>query len=349
VNPGTLARLRALGVAGEIDARGLRVGGMLVTSARFAVEGRYPPGVCGRAIVRRDLDWILLRHASEAGCAFDPQVRVAGAAVEDGRVVGVRIAGALEHRLAARVTIAADGRRSAVAFGLGLARHPARPRRWAIGAYIDAPAHQFTNPPLLGEMHVRRGCYIGVAPVGHGLANVCLVKPSRPADADLHDPAALLQRTLRSDPHLRERFADARLATTPVVLGPLAVDAAAAVPDGLLLAGDAAGFVDPMTGDGLRFAIRGAELAAEAALEALAHGWPGVQARLAERRRREFAAKQRFNRGIRGLVGSSALVAAAAVGARLAPLVLRRAIAYAGDCDIARGAPAGDAEDAEGL
>jgi hypothetical protein len=38
------------------------------------------------------------------------------------------------------------------------------------------------------------------------------------------------------------------------------------IPEGLLVAGDAAGFVDPMTGDGLRFAVRGGELVADAAL-----------------------------------------------------------------------------------
>ena len=36
----------------------------------------------------------------------------------------------------------------------------------------------------LGEMHVRAGRYIGVAPIPGGLANVCLVRPSGPADGD---------------------------------------------------------------------------------------------------------------------------------------------------------------------
>ena len=53
------------------------------------------------------------------------------------------------------------------------------------------------------------------------------------------------------------------------MLGPLAVDVPVAGMGGLLLAGDAAGFVDPMTSDGLRFAIRGAELAAEVARQCL--------------------------------------------------------------------------------
>lgn len=347
VNPGTLARLRALDAAREIDARGLRVDGMVVTSERFAVEGRYPGALCGRAIVRRDLDAILLQQAIGAGCQFEAGVRIAGAAVQDGRVVGVRIAGALERLLPARVTIAADGRRSAIAFGLGLARHPVRPRRWALGAYFtgvrgpanakagESPTQQGAQPPILGEMHVRRHCYIGVAPVGPDLTNVCLVKPSRPADADLHDPAGLISQIVRSDPWLGHRFADARLVTPPVLLGPLAVDTSSDVPEGLLLAGDAAGFVDPMTGDGLQFAVRGAELAAAAALEALTAGWTGVHARLAARRREEFTAKERFNRAIRALVDRPALVGAAAVGARAAPAILRQMIARAGDCDLA--------------
>src|SRR5439155_12108605 len=105
---------------------------------------------------------------------------------------------------------------------------------------------------------------------------------------------------------LRDRFAGARLAAPPAVLGPLAVDvdaAAAAIP-GLLLAGDAAGFIDPMTGDGLRFAVHGGELAAAAALHALEHGWTGVHAELDADRRRAFAGKWRFNRALRALVAS---------------------------------------------
>ena len=119
-----------------------------------------------------------------------------------------------------------------------------------------------------------------------------------------------------------------------MVLGPLAVDTQPSAIDGLLLAGDAAGFIDPMTGDGLRFAIRGGELAAAAALSALAHGWTGVHARLAAQRRREFGGKFRFNRTLRALVASPRSVAAAALGARLAPSVLRAIIARAGDCDL---------------
>ena len=361
VNPGALARLERLGVAGDVVARGLRVDGMVVTGeGGVAVDGRYPAGVYGRAIVRRELDWLLVEAAMAAGCQFEPGVHVRGAAIVDeksGRAVrGVRVsARGGEAHIDAPITIAADGRRSTIGFGLGFARHPARPRRWAVGAYYDnfktgvghpsdprtgdAGVGHLSDPTreagTLGEMHVRRGRYIGVAPIPGGLTNVCLVRPSRPGDAELRDPAALLARELQRDPLLCDRAADARLATAPVVLGPLAVDVDQdAAIAGLLVAGDAGGFIDPMTGDGLRFAVRGGELAAAAALRALAHGWHGIHAQLAAERRAEFSGKWRFNRALRALVASPRAVGAAAVGARVAPGVLARAIAHAGDCHV---------------
>lgn len=326
VNPGTVAILKRLRLAASLDTCGLPIEGMRVSGENgVVVEGHYPDGIHGRALLRRHFDWMLLQDAIASGAQFEPGVPVRSAVVSDGQVKGVALDRGCELR--ADVTIAADGRRSALAFGLGLAAHPARPRRWAMGTYFEEPMH----PSTLGEMHVRRDHYIGVAPVPGGLTNVCLVREWRTGDAPI-DPRAAIVDTLASDALLRERFSGARMATTPVVLGPLAVDVGGTPLDGLLLAGDAAGFIDPMTGDGLRFAIRGAELTAVAALDALAHGWDGVHARLAQARRREFSAKWRFNRTVRSLVASPSAVAIAAAGARFAPSVLRHAMVYAGDC-----------------
>ena len=119
------------------------------------------------------------------------------------------------------------------------------------------------------------------------------------------------------------------------VLGPLAVDARAAGCAGMLLAGDAAGFVDPMTGDGLRFAIRGGELAARAALAEMETGQPAY-ARLHDWRRREFAGKWRLNRALRALVGSPHSLSCAAVVARAWPAPVEHLVAVAGDIDLAR-------------
>ena len=188
----------------------------------------------------------------------------------------------------------------------------------------------------LGEMHVRQGRYVGIAPLPGGLVNVCLVKPWQASDATICRADELLRRELAEDPILRERFADARLVTTPVVLGPLAVDVSGPCIDGLLLAGDAAGFIDPMTGDGMRFAVRGGELAATRRSMRSHHGWDGVRVRIGQNRQREFRAKWRFNRALRALVASSRALHVAGAFARVAPSVFQQIVCRAGDCDLAR-------------
>jgi flavin-dependent dehydrogenase len=334
LNPGSLALLRRLGLAGGAEAIGVPVDGMLVTGeGGVSIQGRYPRGLHGLTLSRSDLDWSLLQASIRAGAQFEPGVGIRSAIVDAGRVVGaITGSNGSARRMPATVTIAADGRHSTLAFGLGLARHPPRPRRWAVGAYFE----NLHGTGAAGEMHIRRHRYIGISPLPHGLTNVCVVVPAGAADAGLRDPRRMLADALASDPALRDRSAGARQVTDAIVLGPLAVDvpSPASVPEGLLLAGDAGGFVDPMTGDGLRFAIRGGELAGLAALRVLEHGWSGVGQQLASTRDREFAGKWRFNRALRSLVGSAPLVRAAASGARLAPGIVRRLIAHAGDCGV---------------
>ncbi len=331
LNPGGVALLREAGLAGPIEAHGLPLEGMLVTGASgVCIRGMYGAGLVGRAWARSAFDMCLLEAAAKSGVDVRTAVRVQAPLLSaHGRVVGVRVRSqGREHPLAARWTIAADGRRSPLALALGLITHPARPRRWAIGTYAEG----VEGLGRVGEMHVRDRHYIGVAPAGEGLANLCVVTSSREG---MQDPAGRLWQALRSDPLLRPRCLQARQVAAVVTLGPLAVDAGAVGVPGLLLAGDAAGFVDPMTGDGLHIALRGGQLAAEAILHATVSDASVVE-RLRQQRRAAFGAKLRFNRVLRTLVGWPMGVRLGAAGATLAPAILRHVIATAGDALPAR-------------
>jgi flavin-dependent dehydrogenase len=332
LNPGSLGILDRLGLGDRVRAGALPISGMVVTGPRGAtVACDYPSGLAGAAIARRDLDSTLLDAAIAAGVDFLPAAPVRGAVIEDGtRVTGVRV-GSAGQRIAARVVIAADGRRSRLGFALGLTRLARAPRRWAFGAY-------FTGVEGLtprGEMHVRTDGYTGVAGLGGGVANVCVVRELAAGKSERIPSDQMIARALTRDPLLRERFAHARQESAVTALGPLAVEARAAGCPGLLLAGDAAGFVDPMTGDGLRFALRGGELAAEAALFELQTGIPAYN-RLADARRREFSGKWRVNRALRALVASPAGVRIAAAMSSCWGLPVQYLIGLAGDVALAR-------------
>jgi flavin-dependent dehydrogenase len=337
VNPGAMRLLERAGLRARVEAASRPLAGMLLTGhGGVHVRGTYGRGLFARALTRRVLDQLLVEAAVAAGAQFQDGVRVERAMVEEtgGRiavrgavltgVAGRGVAAGRRMRVPAQITIAADGRHSTLAFGLGLASHPPVPRRWAVGAYLDG----LEGLGDVGEMHVRGPHYIGVSPMGGGLANVCLVTPAREGFAD---PARLLEAHVAGDPLLGPRAARARRVTPPSILGPLATDARAAGLPGLLLAGDAAGFIDPITGDGLRFAMRGAELAADAALAALERADVDAAAELAAARARAFGTKYGVNRVLRRLIGTPRRVSALAIGARVAPGILRQMIRYAGD------------------
>ncbi len=356
LNPGSLAMLDGHGALGQdIRARSLSIRGMTVTGPGNAlVTADYPDDLRGAALMRRDLDSMLLDAAIAAGAEFSDGVAVRGPVVGPAafdsaqarkagpiHLRGVRVMTARgEEDWPARVVIAADGRHSTLAFALGLARYAAAPRRWAFGAYftdVDGVGRH-------GEMHIRPGGYVGVAPLPGGITNLCVVReldaggngPRRSAESSAHlNAEQTIATAIAGDEVLRARFARARRVSGITTLGPLAVEARDAGRPGLLLAGDAAGFIDPMTGDGLRFALRGGELAAEAALRELSSGEPAF-AYLRQARAREFAGKWRVNRVLRSLVASPRGVAvAASVAARWAAPV-RVLIGIAGDVHLAR-------------
>ena len=202
--------------------RGMRLGGPYGET----VCGRYPEHVEGRAVTRAVLDAWLLAHAVQAGVQVEEGAAVAAPTVHDGRVTGVRVrmsSGDTPHR--ARLVVAADGRRSTIALALRLASQPARPRRWAIGAYFEGVDG---NDPAFGEMHVRRGYYIGIAPVPGGLTNACVVVPQARARAVGAAPLDALVAALHADPWLAPRVAAARPVSKAMMLGPLASDAVSA-------------------------------------------------------------------------------------------------------------------------
>jgi flavin-dependent dehydrogenase len=337
------------GLCARLRARALPIAGMTVSGPDgTAVTAEYPPPVHGLSISRSDFDLMLIERAAACGVEVVEGVRVLAPVVEQGRVRGVRAGsdGAAEWR--AGVVIIADGRGSRLAASLGLSRFARGPRRWAFGCYFENVAAPGRTH---GEMHLREHGYIGVSPLPDGLTNVCVVRTLAGAGSGRVSQDEVVTATLAADPWLRARFESARPLSPVVALGPLAVDASGAGVPGALLAGDAGGFVDPMTGDGLRFALRGGVLAAHHAAAELATGRPAFR-QLARARQREFARKWRVNRALRWMTGSPAALNVAAMLTARWSAPVRLIVREAGDVRYALppevGATAGSAREPSG-
>ena len=329
LNPGAVRLLRSLDMMGGPLTGALPLTGMRLTGPTASVTTHYGDKVRGISIRRRDLDAWLLERAIAAGARFEGGLVVRAPLMDEksnlvrGLLLARRGTGAA-LRMPALMTIAADGRRSVLAGALGL-RRESPVRRWAFGTY----ARGVSGVTQLGEMHVRSGWYLGVAPIEPDLVNVCLVTPPRP---DGRSPLDVMRRAIDRDPAIAERFAGASLDPRVRVLGPLGARVIAPGAPGLLLAGDAAGFVDPMTGDGLHLAMQSALLAADETARVLVDGQFHVAVwRLQRARRARLGAKLRFDRLVCRLVESPAALRLASRGARVLPGLVRRAVVYAGD------------------
>ncbi|HKZ31304.1 MAG TPA: hypothetical protein VJ648_02990, partial [Vicinamibacteria bacterium] len=138
-----------------------------------------------------------------------------------------------------------------------------------------------------------------------------------------------------------ERLERARLVEPPRAIGPLAVRSRAVAVEGAVLLGDAAGFYDPFTGEGVTLALRGAELVAAAAAEALARGGQAPLPRLARYERDRAAAtrdKFRFNHRLQLAVRWPRAANAIARRLRRRPDLADRLVGIAGDFVPARSA-----------
>jgi menaquinone-9 beta-reductase len=146
--------------------------------------------------------------------------------------------------LRTRIIVGADGRNSTVARLLNLLPRPAR-ERVALQAHVPLP-HGFGNRIVL--QFLPEG-YSGQAPVNDRELNLCLVgtPPTigslrKWAEREFNLPSNQSWRTI-----------------TPLTRDPIPV-----AHDNLFFIGDAARVVEPFTGEGIYYALRSGELAAEA-------------------------------------------------------------------------------------
>jgi geranylgeranyl reductase family protein len=325
ISPGGAALLGELGVFRHLSEPGRWLRGMQIRApggACHLVDYRDRSGraVCGLSLARTALDTALVEVARARGVEVREGLRVVQTVCEAGAVRGVVDANGCE--IGARIVIGADGMHSIVARAAGPSRRVVWPRRVGLVQHFSG----VDWPEDVGQMHVGKRGYVGVAPLDHsGGVTVGLVQPLHRSNTTRFGEA------LADYPELAARLR----VGTPVGqvhgIGPLARRVRAVSGPGFLLVGDAAGFFDPFTGEGIYRALRGAELAAAATSAAL----NGERTDYARARADAFAAKERLTVLIQIFVQVPRLMDVAIRRLRQRPYVARRLGNVLGDLEHA--------------
>lgn len=299
VSPGCLPILGRLGALSAVRAAGRPLYGLAIhTAAGRTLRATYACGgpasrerVHGLSIPRAHLDAALLALAVTSGAVVEAgfqvnDVRRDGACLE----VHGRLRGG-ETRLRTRLVVGADGRHSAVARRLGAVhRHPWLDKM-ALVAYVTGVAREHER----AEVFLGPDRYAILNPIADGVTNVGVVANRRDLPRG-QDPRQTLWAVAARMPGLDARLRRARFSAAPRCVGPLAHRAAVLAARDTLLVGDAAGFLDPFTGEGICAALRSAEMAAQHVLAhwASAGAAPEALAGYTRAWTQEFESKFRF-------------------------------------------------------
>jgi flavin-dependent dehydrogenase len=232
--------------------------------ARLFIENRMlesPVEPAAASIPRIDLDAALWYSAKYRG--VDARERQSVSGVEGPGPFVIRTAA---EEFMARSVIDASGRWS------NLNRKKAANGQGGAGKWLGVKAHfQEGAPSDSVDLYFFEGGYCGVQPVAASQpqrVNACAMIRS--------DVGTSLADTFQRHPELKKRSQDWQQLSDLVTTSPLLFHTPEPCQEGILRAGDAAGFVDPFVGDGISLALRGGALAAKW-LHSFLHGQNSLQ------------------------------------------------------------------------
>lgn len=275
------AMLESLGLSAAVgDAtigatRLVRVHG----SAHRAMSADLAPGV---VIDRSIFDERLRDAAAALGVEVELQASARlvetdapGAIVEARSVRGVR-------RIEAGLVIGADGVGSAVARQAGLADRAAAGRKFGFSFEIENARRELDSDHPRGciSMFIAAGGYLGAVNAGRNIHAAGLVDAAGASGSI--DPASFLASVAEIHPavaRLVERIEQVRDQPGWAACGPMPWRPRAVASGSVALVGDAAGYVEPFTGQGLHWAVESAAALAVAAAPVGPGAWNDAAAR----------------------------------------------------------------------
>jgi len=263
MSPGILPLLSNLGIDADLSGMHMLKGMRIHTPAGSQITIEYVDEHNGRyyapTMERHVFDKMLLDHAAHKGVEVRYQAKVMSVVSQDNySILRVQLPDRAQMDIRTKLVIGADGLRSVVARNLSRRYPLIWPKRMGLVTHINLPGIDADY----GDMYVHPWGYCGVAATGKSSASVGIVLDLRRM-ALTRGREAIFEDSLKLFPKAHKQICGAASFDRIMGISPIGHGVKEVHGRNWALVGDAAGFFDPFTGEGIYKAVRGGILLGE--------------------------------------------------------------------------------------
>jgi flavin-dependent dehydrogenase len=267
--PAVLNTLERMGVKEKIDNGGflIKYGGEIVSACGQRVRFYFRNGFKAKRptayqVLRSEFDKILLDHAAETGCDVRQQTPVNAFEIDDDGVTLSSGHGGQVVR--AKYVIDCSGRNCLIGNRFQLKRPIPNLRKFSLYAYYDDVRREDGPDGTLTRMVRTKDSWFWMIPLRGKTTSIGVVMDTEKFRGLKMNPEEALAHCIAEQPVVNESMENARRVTKVYATGDFSYRNKQLFGDRWLLAGDAAGFIDPVFSSGVYLALLSGEQAADA-------------------------------------------------------------------------------------
>lgn len=267
--PATLNILERMGVREKIDQGGflIKYGGEVVSACGKRVRFYFRNGLNAKRptayqVLRSEFDRILLDHAAETGCDVRQQTPVNSFEFDDDGVTLYSENGI--NGVRAKYVIDCSGRKCLIGNRFQLKRPFPHLRKFSLYAYYDDVRREDGPDGTLTRMVRTKDSWFWMIPLSGNTTSIGVVMDTEKFRSMKMSPEGALAHCIAEQPVVNEWMEKARRVTDVYATGDFSYRNKQLFGDRWLLAGDAAGFIDPVFSSGVYLALLSGEQAADA-------------------------------------------------------------------------------------
>lgn len=276
--PFSMEAFQRLGLLPKLDAAGfIRKYGAEITSGCGHGEIRFyfKDGFRSKTptafqVERSKFDKILLDHARECGASIHEETGVEDIVLTNRPRLTIKESSGSVEEVEAEYLLDCSGRHSILGTRFGLKREYAGLQKFAVYAHYEGARQPAGVDGTLTRMVRGQDHWFWIIPLSREKISVGVVMDTSRFRAFARSPAEVLDAMLNEQPIMRQRLSGARRVSKVYASGDYSYRNSSLHGERWLMAGDAAGFIDPIFSSGVFLAILSGEKAADAIHRALA-------------------------------------------------------------------------------